>query len=449
MLKMEHENLVSELDSSKAILERLEKDIHEAESAQKAAKDHAGEVLRKFESDKVNAFVTLNKQLGETRTMYQSAVAELKEQVLGQLLAAVQRETEEEVGGREPPLEMDSQSLKSSALEGEDIASYKEQLAASFARERELERKLQHQADASTAVADDSSEMKSYKEKTFLQSAEIARLKDEVKELKEAAASSKPDDAQYNSGMPNWSPDSSITGLSLNLNSLTPPFSPSPMVMDGQVRNSVDYKAREVEKENIRLKDVISAMRIEMETVQSQAKSQASKEVIDEELKTSDSELQQALKHISILQEQEPNISEGNNRAELEFLRTRLPVLMQENRRVRREALGSGKVHVLNNSMEDNEGLARNNVSAEAHDNERLYMFARLVDMRNELCKATSSGNVEEQGKDTVNAVNFILEQVSKLVSKLCQGLQQNVVDLRTARGTVMFFLHANMVEML
>jgi len=334
-----------------------------------------------------------------------------------------------------------------------DINSYKEQLASSIERERELKRSLRalelkaeldlqaNEAKVSasnenvvkqlTQDKDYSSEkLRQCEERILQQEEEIAALR------KESTAGAQQQQPTSRTSIPeNWSPDSSLLGLNLNLSDISPTMS---LNTPGKP-DLVVAKLREMESENMRLKDVIAALRQEMESVAPVA-DEGKLKALERELSASDSDYQQAMNHVRILQSRDAGDSDlgSRNRAELEFLRNQAAKILQENRSMRRlqvmnaqATTGGGEVDSASTPAPSPSAGDHQASSASAYNGqERLLIYSKLVDMRNELSPKSRWGQVTRDDENN-NMVIGLADDVADLVRRSCRRLAVKSKNLK------------------
>ena len=447
-LEQEYSGLISERDTFKfrteAAEERLkavETELQSAQSAHKIEERELRERSTKLEGEKNQALQMLSSTSKEIASKYHAEIRLLKEELWSK---------NEEIS----ILRTKESNMKSSLDDRRgDINSYKEQLASSLERERELKRsvralelkaELDLQANEAKVSAtnenvvkqltqdkDYSSEkLRQYEEKIMQQEDEIASLRDK---LEAQASQTQPQPQPQPQVQPGpaapetWSPDSSLLGLNLALSDISPavslntPGKPDPIIS----------KLKEMEMENARLKDVIGALRQEMESVQSApVQDEAKMAALERELRASDADYQQAMDHVRILQSRDAGgDSSARSGAELDFLRTQSAKILQENRSMRRLRIHSGAsdppmVADHRQFQQPHDG---------AYDQERLLLYAKLVDMWNDLGPETrhSPASAHPTTSEDPSLVVTLAEEVSDLVRRACKRLEIKTKNLK------------------
>ena len=444
-LKDEYSGLVSERDTFKVRteaaeerLKALESELQSLQSAHKIEERDAREKIAKLEAERNEALQNLSSSTQDITRKYHTEMRMLKEELWSK---------NEEVS----VLRTKETNMKSSldSRRG-DINSYKEQLASSIERERELKRtvralQLKAELDLQTSEAkisasnenvvkqlteekDYSSEkMRQYEEKIIEQEDQIAALRKEIDTSKQPQPQPQLQSQLATSIPENWSPDSSLLGLNLNLSDVSPTMSLNTPAKPGAIAT----KIKEMESENARLKDVIGALRQEMESVEAPAVDESKLKALELELAASDADYQQAMNHVRILQSRDAaDSSSGGNRAELDFLRGQSARILLENRNMRRLGIHAGAASAAISARDDASLKAASTLDqiSDTYTQERLLIYSKLVDMRN-LLTPKKRENPTSMGDN--NMIIALADKVAELVQRACKRLEIKASNLR------------------
>ena len=452
----EHSGLIAERDSYKVRAEAaedrcasLEGELEEERRGGEAEREMVGERVGRLERERNEAVRNLTGTRSEITAKYQAEIRVLREELWSK---------NEEVSALRA-----KETIARGALDDRrgDINSYKEQLASSLERERELKRSLRamelkaeldlEKTEASVSATnenvvrqltqdkDTSSErIRQFEERVRGLEAELEKERSRAEEAAAAAAAgaamaaSKEEPAgvaQRASGQGAdavWSPDSSLLGgLIPNIGEISPAVSLERT--PGRADPLSQAKIKELDLENNRLRDVISALRQEMESVEGQADAASGPQrvaALEAELAASDADYQRSRDHVRILQERgagEAGVAVG---AELEFLRAQQARILEENRSMRRLRILPG--------AEAAEVAAAPpppvDPNAESYGQERLLVYSKLCDMRAELGAAGPGGAETSAAEGMVAA---LAQEVGDLVKKVRRRLEARTSKLR------------------
>ena len=434
-LSEEYSGLISERDTFKVRAETAEKrlkaleiEMQNAQSAHKLGERDLREKIARLETEKNEALQNLNSTTQDITRKYHAEIRMLKEELWSK---------NEEIS----VLRTKESNMKTSLDDRRgDINSYKEQLASSIERERELKRsvralqlKAELDLEANEAKISESNENvvkqltqeKDYSSEKVRQYEEkIIQQEDEIESLRKQINMHKQQPLQASVPSENWSPDSSLLGMKLNLSDISPTMS---LNTPGKPDLNLQ-KVNELETENARLKDVIAALRKEMESVQpSTAQDDNKIKALELELQASDADFQEAQNHVRILQSRDATDSKNSNRAELEYLRNQSVKIQQENRSLRRAGIESNLPVLQGRAKEQETASSTVEQISDTYSQERLLVYSKLVDMRNEL---SSKKRIEQPGKDS-NALVSIADSVAELVHRVCKRLEIKAKNLK------------------